>query len=136
MLISEQLALLDGTPTAPAPRRHRCPTCHAGFAPVGASQRIAEQREAAGRDYTVEWSAFVVSQPTRLAVIIDAALRVAHGKRPTMDAVWLAVADKTGQALDHNWRAPAARWLMQHVPALAGRFVVRERAGQVKERGR
>ena len=53
-----------------------------------------------------------------------------------MDAVWLAVAERTGQALDHNHRAPAARWLMAHVPALAGRFVTREKAGQVKERGR
>lgn len=115
--------------------RHRCPTCHAGFAPVGASARIAAQRKGA-RDYRAEWAAFVAAEPARVEVIVAAARRVARDRRPSIAAVWLAVLTATGVALDHNWRAPAARWLMATHADLRGAFVTRERAGQQPERGR
>jgi len=135
-MLADQLSLLGDAPSsAPAPRRHRCPTCHAGFAPVGVSARIAAQR-AKARDYAAEWAAFVVAEPARVEAIVAAARCVARTRRPSIAAVWLEVLTATGVALDHNHRAPAARWLMATVPELRGVFVTRERSGQVPERGR
>ena len=127
----------EAIPAAPAPRRHRCPTCHAGFAPIGASARIAAQR-AAGRDYRDEWARVVEAHPEAALLVEQAAIvECMTRRRPSIDAVWLAVRGKVQKEVsNNNLRSAAARWLMATVPALAGRFVIRDRAGQIKERGR
>lgn len=120
-----------------APKVHRCPTCHAGFAPVGATARIAAQRQAADRDYREAWARIVAAHPEAVALVVEAAIvEAATRRRPSIDAVWLAVRGKVPKEVsNNNLRSAAARWLMATVEGLAGRFVVRERGGQVHERG-
>lgn len=136
-----QLALLD-LPPAPAaepkPRRDRqprCPHCRAGYAPPTTTERIAMQRARADRDYAAEWASVVERRPEVADRVTAIALAMADRKSAGtlyVASVWNRYGEEHGEALDHNLRAPAARWLMATVPALAGRFRIRGNAGQVE----
>ena len=133
-----QLALLD-LPPAPAaepkPRRDRqprCPHCRAGYAPPTTTERIAMQRARADRDYAAEWASVVERHPEvadrvlAIALAMDAAKPDGH---LYVNAVWVKYGEEHGEALDHNLRAPAARWLMDRSTTLAGRFRTRNSPG-------
>lgn len=120
----------DAVPSASAPARRRCPTCRAGYARQSAHDRVAAQRaNAPARDYAAEWLALVEARTDIVTVVVAVAHEVARTKRPTMDLVWTGTAKRLGMALDHNLRAPAARWLMAEHAALAGKFRTRSTPG-------
>lgn len=131
-----QLAFgLDGTePTSASPvkaGRPRCKLCGGSFARA----RVAKQRATApDRDYAAEWLALVESKPAVRDAVIYAARVVARRPRPTMDGVWTLASEELRHALDHNLRAPAARWLMANVAGLAGRFRTRSTPGDPARR--
>lgn len=125
-----QLPLL---PDAPAPRAPcvRCPTCRR---PLGAlaARRAAVQRAAT---YAAEWSAFVAARPGAIAKIIAYALRLAETPgRVAIAKVWEDCRRRIKGGLDQNHRAPASRWLSANVPGLAGRFSIRNTAGDPARR--
>lgn len=98
-----------------------------------ARDRVADQRATVARDYAAEWAALVVARP-EVAARVVAIARAMHVAKPTgslyVNAVWVKYGEEHGEALDHNLRAPAARWLMEHVPELAGRFRTRGTPGE------
>ena len=138
-MLADTLSLFPDLPPAPPPpRRHRCPLCRAGFAPVGASQRLADQRAKAGRDYTAAWDAEIARHPADEDVIAACVreLYAAAGRPIGMPAVWEALRGKVAVNLDNCYRAPAGRRLPRRYPDLAGMIVTRAKAGQVRERAR
>lgn len=126
-----QLAFgLDGiepTPASPVKGgRPRCKLCGGSFARA----RVAKQRATApDRDYAGEWATLVETKPDVRDAVVRAARVVAQRPRPTMDGVWTLASDELCHALDHNLRAPAARWLMATFPDLVGVFRTRETPG-------
>ena len=159
MLTDSDLPLFSGAPSAP-----RQPTPRPERSQVIANQRrrAKADRIRAGKDrpwvepgtnaeggailvgfvpvvtYADQWRALVVEHPEAIRVVIRAALEhVAQVDRPSIDAVWLAVRGKVPKAVsNNNMRSPAVRWLMENVPALRGRFAIRNAAGQLPERAR
>lgn len=136
--IDQQLAMFDGVSPAPSPRRHRCPTCRAGFAPVGRAQRIADRRAAADRDWSAAWDQEIDAFPEDELTILDCTRRlIAVSKRPIgMAKVWEELRGKVKVNLDNNYRAPCARRLMARHADLVGRISIRGDAGQTPERRR
>jgi hypothetical protein len=94
--------------------------------------RVAEQRAVVARDYSVEWSALVAARPMVAQRVAAIALQM-HAAKPAghlyINAVWTRYGEEHGEAIDNNLRAPAARWLMEEHPALAGRFRTRATPG-------
>ena len=100
-----------------------------------ARDRVAEQRAVVARDYSAEWTSLVERRPEVADRVTAIALAMADRKSAGtlyVASVWDRYGEEHGEALDHNLRAPAARWLMATVPALAGRFRIRGNAGQVE----
>lgn len=100
-----------------------------------ARDRVAEQRAVVARDYSAEWTSQVERRPEVADRVTAIALAMADRKSAGtlyVASVWDRYGEEHGEALDHNLRAPAARWLMATVPALAGRFRIRGNAGQVE----
>lgn len=125
-MLAEQVPLFDGLPASSPVARPRCKLCGGSFARA----KVAHQRATApDRDYAAEWMALVEGKPAVRDAVVRAARVVAQRPRPTMDAVWTTASDELRHALDHNLRAPAARWLMATFPELAGRFRVRGTPG-------
>jgi len=128
--------LFGAPPAAPPPRIHRCPTCHAGFAPIGTTAQIAAQRAKADHDWAAAWDREVAAHPEDAAAVL-AATRALLATRRTVGLaeVWESMRGKVAAIdLSNNYRAPAARrWMAEH-PDLAGRIRIRNAAGQVPER--
>lgn len=96
-----------------------------------ARDRVAEQRAVVARDYTAEWVAFVAGRPAAIDTIIMVARRLAEAAPGyiAIAKVWEDARRSVVGGLDQNHRAPAARWLMEYVPELAGRFRLRGTPG-------
>jgi len=129
-VLTDPLSLFPDLPPAPPPpRRHRCPLCRAGFAPVGASQRIADQRAKAGRDYAAEWAAFVAARPdiaTWLTAAVEAC-RVAGHRRIAVNAIVEEARRLFVTPIDNSWRAALADRLIAADPRLDGLIERRRR---------
>lgn len=129
-----QFAGLDLPPPSPADPRPRCKLCGGSFARA----RVAHQRATAPeRDYAAEWARFAATRPGAIAKIVACALRLAQ--RPghvAIAKVWEDCRGRVGVELNNNLRAPAARYLMATHRALAGRFAVRDAAGDPARRAK
>ena len=127
--------LFGAPPAAPSRRVHRCPTCHAGFAPVGATARIAAQRAKADHDWAAAWDREVAAHPEDVALIL-ATTRALLATRKTVGLaeVWELLRGKVAADLSNNYRAPAARRMMAEHLDLAGRIRIRGDHGRVPER--
>ena len=138
-MLADTLSLFPDLPPAPPPpRRHRCPLCRAGFAPVGASQRIADQRAKADRDWAAAWDREIDAHPDDEVKLEAYALTLAAqtAGRIRIAKVWEDMRGKVAVNLDNSYRAAAARRMVGRPPALVGRFDLRGNAGQVRERAR
>jgi hypothetical protein len=96
--------------------------------------RVAEQRAVVARDYSVDWLAYVAEHPRAVALIVKVALKMARedGKVSMGDVFALLrrhCARRLGAPLNHNWRAPAGRWIQDTHPTLAGKVATRDTAG-------
>ena len=106
----------------------------AGTAKVrqAARDRVAEQRAVVARDYAAEWRALIERRPEVADRVLAIALAMHAAKSDGhlyVNAVWVKYGEEHGEALDHNLRAPAARWLMDRSTTLAGRFRTRNSPG-------
>lgn len=105
----------------------------AGTAKVrqAARDRVAEQRAVVARDYAAEWLWLVEHRKDAVDAIVAVARGLATSTTGYLSIakVWEDARRSVVGGLDQNHRAPAARWLMDHVPELAGRFRTRNSPG-------
>ncbi len=128
----EQLALLNGSPTTPAPARPRCRYCGAGFVRPGLGDGSRQ------RVWAEEWARLIDDQPRLADQVRQIALELSRQQTGllSVDRVWTEYRARWKVALDHNHRAAAARWLMKVEPELAGRYRIRDVKGAPHARRR